>query len=75
MPGKEESVPTQSAKSVHTRSSRGPTIAIVIGLVIAGAHLALGITDVMTATQWISGVVIGLSIAGAGNHRRIFGRQ
>jgi hypothetical protein len=29
----------------------------------------------MTAAQWISGVVIGLLIAGVGNHRRIFGRR
>jgi hypothetical protein len=54
---------------------RGPAIAIAVGLLTVLVHLILGVTGVMTAAQWISGVVIGLLVAGIGNHIRIFGRR
>jgi hypothetical protein len=65
----------KSETPAPTRSARGPVIAIVVGLIIAVAHLVLGLASVLNATQWISGVGIGLLIAGLGNHRRIFGRR
>jgi hypothetical protein len=52
-----------------------PTILIVAGVLLALIHLVLGISGVMTTFQWVSGVVLGLLIAGVGNHIRIFGRR
>jgi energy-converting hydrogenase Eha subunit B len=60
---------------MSTRSINGPVIAIVVGILTILVHLTLAATGVMTAAQWVSGVVIGLLIAGLGNHRRIFGRR
>jgi hypothetical protein len=54
---------------------KAPLVAIALGSLIALVHLVLGLTSVMSPSQWISGVVIGALIAGAGNHRRIFGRR
>lgn len=64
-----------SSRSTPSRSSLIPKIVIVAGLVVATAHLILGLTGNMTAMQWISGVIIGLLIAGGGNHFRIHGRR
>ena len=35
----------------------------------------LGAVGIMSRPQWVSGVVLGLMIAGVGNHLRIFGRR
>jgi hypothetical protein len=60
---------------VTTRTAKkGPVIAIVLGVLTALAHLTLGVTGVMTTPQWVSGVVIGLLVAGVGNHLRVLGR-
>jgi hypothetical protein len=58
-----------------TRSVNGPIVAIIAGIVIIVAHLALGVTGVLNGAQWISGGIIGLLVAGVGNHVRIFGRR
>ncbi len=56
------------------RRRSGPVIAITAGLAVMAVHAVLGTVGVMTAPEWISGAIIGLLIAGAGNHARIFGR-
>jgi deazaflavin-dependent oxidoreductase (nitroreductase family) len=56
------------------RRRSGPVTAIAAGLAVTAAHAVLGAVGVMTAPEWISGAIIGLVIAGAGNHTRIFGR-
>ncbi|HEX9342154.1 MAG TPA: hypothetical protein VF995_00880 [Actinomycetota bacterium] len=58
-----------------TNSKKAPMVAIGAGILIVLAHLTLAVTGVMSAAQWTSGVVIGLLIAGVGNHFRIFGRR
>jgi hypothetical protein len=55
-------------------AKKGPVLAIGVGVLIATAHLTLGLFGVLTSGQWISGVAIGLVVAGIGNHIRIFGR-
>lgn len=57
------------------RRPRGPVIAITAGLAVMAAHAILGAVGVMTPPEWISGAIIGLLIAGAGNHARIFGHS
>ncbi len=57
------------------RSRKGPIVAIILGVLIALAHVTLGLTGVMTTAQWVSGVAVGLLVAGLGNHLRIFGRR
>ena len=52
-----------------------PIVAIVTGVLVAVVHVILGATGVMTKPEWISGLIIGILIAGVGNHQRIFGRQ
>ncbi len=52
-----------------------PKIAIAVGLLVASIHLVLGLADVMTETQWIGGIVLGLLVAGLGNHARVFGHR
>lgn len=59
----------------HTTRPSAPALLIGGGTVVALVHLALGITGIMTAAQWSSGVIIGLFLAGLGNHLRIFGRR
>jgi len=56
------------------RSATVPALAIIAGALIASGHLALGVAGIMTTTQWASGVISGLLVAGIGNHLRIFGR-
>lgn len=54
-----------------------PTLSVVligVGLVVGLVHTTLGLTSILTTGQWVSGVVIGLLIAGLGNHLRIFRR-
>jgi len=55
---------------------RRPIVGILIaaGLLTAIMHGVFGLLDTLGPGQWISGVVIGLLIAGIGNHIRIFGR-
>lgn len=60
--------------AMSTRARTLPTALIAVGLVVAAAHLVLGLGGVLGATAWISGVVLGLLVAGVGNHIRIFGR-
>ena len=50
-----------------------PVLAIVAGLLMAATHATLGLTGLVGPTNWIGGVVIGLLLAGGGNHRRLFG--
>lgn len=52
-----------------------PALTIGAGFVIALAHVVLGASGVMSVGQWASGVVVGLLVAGVGNHLRIFGRR
>lgn len=54
---------------------KGAKIAIALGLLVASVHLILGVAGVMTKAQWISGLVLGLLVAGLGNHARVFGRR
>jgi hypothetical protein len=60
---------------VTTRSRKLPASLIVAGLLVALVHLTLAVTGAMTTAQWISGIAIGLLIAGVGNHIRLFGRR
>lgn len=64
-----------SPDGTHFRRATLPVLAMVIGLLVALAHVTLGVTGVMTEPQWISGLAAGLVIAGLGNHYRIFGRR
>lgn len=41
---------------------------------MAVLHASLGAANVVTAGRWITGAVLGLLIAGIGNHRRIYRR-
>lgn len=61
--------------NVRPRTRKASTVVVVVGLLLALVHLVLGISSVMTTFQWVSGVVLGLLIAGIGNHIRIFGRR
>ncbi|MBI5946598.1 MAG: hypothetical protein HY875_00480 [Chloroflexi bacterium] len=40
-------------------------VAVVAGVLIAAAHVALGIAAVVSAQQWLSGMAIGLIVAAA----------
>ena len=60
---------------MRTRSSKLALAAIGFGILLALAHIILGVTGVMTRPEWISGPVIGVLIAGAGNHLRSFGKR
>jgi hypothetical protein len=51
------------------------TILIVVGLLVAAVHLTLGLSGVLGTASWVSGVGIGLLVAGVGNHIRIFSRR
>lgn len=57
------------------KSAAAPKVLIGVGLLVALVHAALGAGGVMTTGQWASGVIVGLLIAGLGNHLRIFGRR
>ncbi len=52
-----------------------PIVAIVMGILVAAVHVILGATGVMTKPEWISGLIIGILIAGVGNHLRLFGHS
>ena len=60
---------------MRTRSSKLALAAIGFGILLVLAHIVLGVTGVMTRPEWISGLVIGVLIAGVGNHLRIFGKR
>lgn len=62
---------------LRTGSGRlaAPRLLIGFGAVVAAAHGVLGATGVMSTGQWASGVLIGLLVAGFGNHLRIFGNR
>jgi deazaflavin-dependent oxidoreductase (nitroreductase family) len=51
-----------------------PAALIGVGLLIGVLHASLGAANVVTAGMWISGAVLGLLIAGIGNHQRIYRR-
>ena len=51
-----------------------PATLIGVGLLIGVLHASLGAANVVTAGMWISGAVLGLLIAGIGNHQRIYRR-
>ena len=61
--------------AARTARRTGPLATIALGLVTAAAHGTLGAVGIMSRPQWVSGVVLGLMIAGVGNHLRIFGRR
>jgi hypothetical protein len=44
-------------------------------VLIALARAVVGLAGVVSPTQWISGLVPGLLLAGIGNHLRIFRYQ
>ena len=48
-----------------------PATLIGVGLLIGVLHASLGAANVVTAGMWISGAVLGVLIAGIGNHHRI----
>jgi hypothetical protein len=60
---------------MRTRSAKLALAAIAFGILLAAAHIILGVTGVMTRPEWISGLVLGILIAGVGNHLRIFGKR
>jgi predicted membrane protein len=60
---------------VRTRSIKPAVWAIALGILTALVHIILGATGVMTRPEWISGLVLGVLIAGVGNHLRIFGKR
>jgi len=51
-----------------------PATLIGVGLLIGVLHASLGAANVVTAGMWISGAVLGVLIAGIGNHQRIYRR-
>ena len=51
-----------------------PAALIGVGLLIGVLHASLGAANMVTAGMWISGAVLGLLIAGIGNHQRIYRR-
>ena len=51
-----------------------PAVLIGVGLLIGVLHASLGAANMVTAGMWISGAVLGLLIAGIGNHQRIYRR-
>lgn len=63
----------QQERPVARRPVNVPALTIGAGVLVALAHVVLGATGVMTTWQWASGVVVGLLVAGLGNHLRIFG--
>jgi deazaflavin-dependent oxidoreductase (nitroreductase family) len=62
-------------RQATARRPTGPVIAITGGLAVAAAHAVLGAAGAVSPAAWIGGAVIGLLIAGAGNHARIFSRS
>jgi hypothetical protein len=59
-----------------SRTRRTPIVLIAIGLLTAAAHLVLGpLAGILGTGGWVSGVVLGLLVAGLGNHLRMFGRR
>lgn len=60
---------------MRTRSARLAPAAIGFGLLLALAHLIVGITGAMTWPEWAGGLALGLLIAAVGNHLRIFGER
>jgi Flp pilus assembly protein protease CpaA len=60
---------------VNIRSRRVPALLIVAGLLVTLAHLTLGLSDVLSTSQSLSGAALGLLVAGIGNHVRIFSRR
>ncbi|UXY30240.1 nitroreductase family deazaflavin-dependent oxidoreductase [Streptomyces sp. HUAS TT20] len=65
----------QQERPVARRPVNVPALTIGAGVLVALAHVVLGASGVMTTGQWASGVVVGLLVAGLGNHLRIFGRR
>jgi deazaflavin-dependent oxidoreductase (nitroreductase family) len=61
---------------VGTRNRRHPSgvpLAVIgVGVLTVLIHLALAVTTAMATPQWVSGIVIGLLVAGLGNHLRLF---
>lgn len=54
---------------MNLRKHKGDAIGAGIGLLIVAAHAVLGAAAVLTASQWVSGVVIGvLVLAAVGVH-------
>ena len=51
-----------------------PATLIGVGLLMAVLHASLGAANVVNAGMWITGAVLGLLIAGIGNHQRIYRR-
>ena len=66
---------TSEGDPVNIRSRRVPALIIATGLLVTLAHLTLGLSDVLSTSQWLSGAALGLLVAGIGNHARIFGRR
>jgi deazaflavin-dependent oxidoreductase (nitroreductase family) len=62
-----------AAETVPDRPQTVFTVLITGGILIAAAHLVLGLTGALGTAGWVSGVVIGALTAGIGNHLRIFG--
>ncbi|OLZ64216.1 hypothetical protein AV521_36070 [Streptomyces sp. IMTB 2501] len=65
----------QQERPLARRPVNVPALTIGAGTLVTLTHVALGASGVMTTGQWASGVVIGLLVAGLGNHLRIFGHR
>jgi deazaflavin-dependent oxidoreductase (nitroreductase family) len=59
----------------RSKSSMPAVTAIIFGALLAVVHVALGAVGTVTRPEWISGLALGLIIAGTGNHLRIFGKR
>ena len=65
--------PDADGHLVNKPARRLPAALILLGIAVAVAHVSLGLAHVLDTAGWISGVILGLLMAGTGNHLRIFG--
>jgi len=66
---------TSQGDAMSTRIRKIPAVVIAAGLLVVLGHATLALGGVLGTSQWVSGVALGLLIAGIGNHIRIFGRR
>jgi len=72
-PDRPASAPNTDRLPMTTETRRLPAALILLGIAVALTHFSLGLAHVLDTTGWISGVILGLLMAGIGNHLRIFG--
>lgn len=67
---------TEQAHPAAAHGSRRVAYGLIgVGAATVLAHLALAVHGVLDTAGWVSGIVIGATVAGAGNHLRIFGHH